>query len=146
MCFIVLTTGKAWKEGCIKGISLTYVYPRRELKREGLEGASLTWWMKTTEQRTEAMIAKIPNPIIREKPATIRSIAVWMLIIPINFRLPAANSFLTSLKWYGSWKRNQKRGLKLQTECIALPWERRNSHLPRYLITSSSRHLNNLFN
>lgn len=77
LCFIVLTTGKAWKGSVyIKGTSLTNFHLRRELKREGSEGASLTWWMKTTEQRTEAMIAKIPNPIIREKPATIRSIAV----------------------------------------------------------------------
>ncbi|CAD5316694.1 unnamed protein product [Arabidopsis thaliana] len=38
--------------------------------------AALTWWKKATEQRTEAMRAKNPNPIIRETPATIRSIAV----------------------------------------------------------------------
>ncbi|KAL0656500.1 hypothetical protein Bca4012_077084 [Brassica carinata] len=41
---------------------------------------ALTWWKKATEQRTAAMRAKNPNPIIREIPAMIRSIAVCTLI------------------------------------------------------------------
>ncbi|CAN7050136.1 unnamed protein product [Brassica rapa subsp. trilocularis] len=41
---------------------------------------ALTWWKKATEQRMEAIRAKNPNPIIRDIPATTRSIAVCTLI------------------------------------------------------------------
>ncbi|CAF2161114.1 unnamed protein product [Brassica napus] len=41
---------------------------------------ALTWWKKAKEQRTEAIRAKNPNPIIKEIPATTRSIAVCTLI------------------------------------------------------------------
>lgn len=44
---------------------------------------SLAWWKKAAEQRIEAMNAKIPKQIIKEIPATTKSIKPCTLATPI---------------------------------------------------------------